>query len=384
MNHYKYQQTKQIIETHYSSRLKYHSVTKDIYLDNKIFKIAEFRAEVEENHSILLDADKYIYERAYLCAKNNPFNPLEDYLEDCIKKHPDVDYQEVFDELSEKGLHIAPHNLEAKYLSKTLVGAVARVFDPGCKFDTVLILKGGQGFNKTTFFQELAGNDSFTSRHLPKSNKDELMICNSKWFIELGECESTIKPSVMSELKAFITIQEDSFRKPYADKPITVKRSFILVGTTNQDQFLVDPTGNRRFWVIDINQKINIDWIKKNRDLIWAAAVKAYRAEYPVHLTETQQHLSNAINMNHQQSDMWEDLVNNWVSKQEDPFTLSDVLVKAIGKEPKSWKRSDATRVVSILESMGLKKPDKATRVNGKDKPGKYWDPSQLSSCVTS
>ncbi|MBD1888425.1 virulence-associated E family protein [Coleofasciculus sp. FACHB-SPT9] len=384
MNHYKYQQTKQIIETHFSSRLKYHSVTKDIYLDNEIFKIAEFRAEVEENHSILLDIDKYVYERAYLCAKNNPFNPLEDYLEDCIKKHPNVDSQKVFEKLSEKGLHIDPHNLEAKYLSTTLVGAVARVYDPGCKFDTVLILKGSQGFSKTSFFQELASNEYFSSINLQNYSKDELMICNSKWMLELGECEDTIKPYSMSKLKSFITKQEDTFRKPYADKPITVKRSFILVGTTNQDQFLVDPTGNRRFWVIDINQKIDIEWIKQNRDLIWAAAVKAYKDNYPVYLNETEQQISNAMNMNHQESDMWEDLVINWVLEQQEPFTLSDVLVQAIGKEPKSWKRSDATRVTSILESMGLEKPDKATRVKGKDQPGKYWHPSQLSSCVTS
>ncbi|MBD1880265.1 MULTISPECIES: virulence-associated E family protein [unclassified Coleofasciculus] len=369
--------TKQVIDTHFSSRLKYHSVTKDIYLDNKIFDIAEFRAEVYKNHNIVLDKDTYIYENAYLAAKNNLFNPLKDYLDSCIQKYLDVNHQQVFDELSEKGLHIDPSSIEAKYLFKTVVGAVKRVFKPGCQFDTVLILKGGQGFYKTSFFRELASQEWFTSTNLQNYNKDELMTCHSKWMIELGECDETLKPHLMSKLKYFITTQEDTFRKPYDRNVITAKRSFILVGTTNKDQFLVDPTGNRRFWVIDINQKIDIDWIKLNRDLIWAAAVKAYNHNYPVYLNETEQQISNAMNMNHQESDMWKDLVINWISQQKEPFTLSDILVQAIGKEPRSWKRSDETRVTSILESIGLDKPDKATRVNGKS--GKYWHPSNLA-----
>jgi predicted P-loop ATPase len=89
-------------------------------------------------------------------------------------------------------------------------------------------------------------------------NKDDLMICHSKWILELGECEEALKSYTMSKLKAFLTKPNDTYRKPYDKNPLTVPRQFILVGTTNKDEFLVDETGNRRFWCIELNEKIDI------------------------------------------------------------------------------------------------------------------------------
>ena len=90
-------------------------------------------------------------------------------------------------------------------------------------------------------------------------SKDEQRVCNSKWIIELGECEDSLTPSLLSKLKGFITKTSDTYRKPYDRNTVTIPRQFILVGTTNKDKFLVDATGNRRFWCVDVNEKIDIE-----------------------------------------------------------------------------------------------------------------------------
>ncbi len=317
-----YKETEAIIADNFAERLSLNKVTKDIYLDGKLFDLPKFRYQVSLQHNTVLENDKYIYELAHIYASKNLFSPLEDYLSECESKFPDIDYKDVFRELNEKVLHIDPDSLEGLFLPKTLVGAVARVLKPGTKFDTVLLLKGSQGFYKTSFFRELAGEELFTSMSLQAYAKDEIMVCHSKWIIELGECEETLTASKMGKLKAFITQQSDTLRKPYDSRAITLHRQFILVGTTNKDKFLVDPTGNRRFWCVDVNEKIDIDWVKENRDLIWASAVKAYKDNYPIYLNETEQEMLNAVNKKYEANDMWEDIVADWVEKQQEPFVL--------------------------------------------------------------
>jgi predicted P-loop ATPase len=370
-----YNKIQEIIEKYFAHKLSIHKGNHDIYLDGELFNIGKFRAEVAKKYNVVLDNDKYIYELISLYSINNPFSPIEDYLNQCFSNYQDTNYKELFRYINEQVLHIDPDSFEALYLPKTLVAAVKRIYEPGCQHDTVLILKSKeQGWYKTSFFRELVSRDWFETTQIVSFNKDELMVCHSKWILELGECEGTIMPHAMSKLKAFITKQSDSFRKPYAPTTITVPRQFILVGTTNQDKFLHDPTGSRRFWIIEINQKIDIDWVKQNRDVVWAAAVLAYKDNYPTYLNEIEQQLSNSVNAKkYQFEDMWTEIITNWVIAQTEPFTLSDVLTKALKKEVKSWKRSDENRVTAILQSLGFNKPDKSTRV--KDKVGKYYYP---------
>lgn len=141
-----YKETEAIIANNFAGRLKLNKITKDIYLDGELFDLPKFRHQVSLHHKTVLENDKYIYELAHIYASKNLFSPLEDYLSECESKFPDIDYIKVFRELNEKIIHIDPDSLEGLFLPKTLVGAVARVFQPGCQFDTVLIFKGSQGF----------------------------------------------------------------------------------------------------------------------------------------------------------------------------------------------------------------------------------------------
>jgi len=367
-----YCQTQTVITEHYAGRLKLHKQTKDIYLDDSIFDIAKFRNEILEKHDILLENDQYIYELVYLEAEKNTFSPIEDYLTQNHDAFNDLDYREVLKQVAEQALHIDPSSIEAKFVTKTLVAAVARIFEPGKKFDQALVLYGGQGYFKTSFFEVLAGDQNFTSIHLSNFDKDERMICQSKWFIELGEVEQSIKRAQMGKLKQFLTERYDTFRKPYDRKPITIPRSFILVGSTNKQEFLIDETGNRRFWVIDLKEKIDIEWVKQNRDIIWAAATAAYLEGEPIHLNEVEEEMSNRHNKQHEKDDPWASEIVAWVEKRgNQPFTTTDVAREAIGKELKYLNNVDQSRISQTLEQLGLQKPTKTERVN--KKPGKYW-----------
>ncbi len=367
-----YCQTQTVITEHYAGRLKLHKQTKDIYLDDSIFDIAKFRNEILEKHDILLENDQYIYELVYLEAEKNTFSPIEDYLTQNHDAFNDLDYREVLKQVAEQALHIDPSSIEAKFVTKTLVAAVARIFEPGVKFDQALVLYGGQGYFKTSFFEVLAGDQNFTSIHLSNFDKDERMICQSKWFIELGEVEQSIKRAQMGKLKQFLTERYDTFRKPYDRKPITIPRSFILVGSTNKQEFLIDETGNRRFWVIDLKEKIDIEWVEQNRDSIWAAATAAYLEGEPIHLNEVEEEMSNRHNKQHEKDDPWASEIVAWVEKRgNQPFTTTDVAREAIGKELKYLNNVDQSRISQTLEQLGLQKPTKTERVN--KKPGKYW-----------
>ncbi|GAB4320225.1 MAG: hypothetical protein OHK0047_02710 [Leptolyngbyaceae cyanobacterium] len=369
-----YAEIRKIIEDNYAHRLSFNKATHDIYLDGKLYERSRFREMVFQDFGKEIANDKYIDELMYLYATKHPFHVIEDYLNSCKMKYPDVDYHQVFRYLNKEVLHIDPDSLEALYLPKTLAAMVKRIYEPGCQHDTVLVLQGGQGFYKTSFFRELAGHDNFTSVTFHNFNTDEKMVCHSKWIIELGEVEGTLQHSKLAKLKAFITTQTDSFRKPYAPQPIDIRRRFVLVGTTNQEKFLRDATGNRRFWVIPINQKIDIEWVKQNRDEIWAAAIQAYLDGYCTYLNETEQQLSDSINaQKYFEEDVWAEPVTSWVMAQTEPFILSDVLTHVLKKEPGAWKRTDEVRVQAILKSLGYEIPQQSTRY--KSKINKWYHP---------
>jgi len=164
-------------------------------------------------------------------------------------------------------------------IRKTLVGAVSRIMNPGCKFDMVLTLIGDQGTNKSSFFKIL-GKQWFSDTFMTVQGKEALEQIQGAWIIEIAELSGFRKAEVEA-VKHFLTKQEDQFRPAYARSSETFKRQCIFVGTTNKKDFLTDATGNRRFNPVDINPNL----VKKDVwtelpdevDQIWAEAYTAYK-----------------------------------------------------------------------------------------------------------
>lgn len=162
---------------------------------------------------------------------------------------------------------------------KTLIAGVARIYEPGVKFDSILVLNGPQGIGKSTFFARLGKkwySDSLTIADMKDKTAPEKL--QGYWLLEISELAGMKKMDVET-VKSFITRTDDKYRQSYGVSVESHPRSCIIVGTTNSDGgFLRDITGNRRFWPVRVSgSSILHPWDMKDIDQIWAEAVCAYR-----------------------------------------------------------------------------------------------------------
>ena len=209
-------------------------------------------------------------------ARDSAYDPIERYLNSLGIEGGPVLSDEEWDQISVLALGLGD-SWSRKVVQKQLLSAAARVMDPGCKVDYCLILHGGQGAGKSTYFQALAG-DHFTDSMGGLDNvKDDLMIMHRAWFAEWSEADQVFVGANKAEkIKRFVSAREDAFRIPYGRTTQVFKRRGVLCGTTNREDWANDPTGNRRFPVLSPTA-IDTDWITANRDRIWARVVVELR-----------------------------------------------------------------------------------------------------------
>lgn len=174
--------------------------------------------------------------------------------------------------------------------SKWLVSAVARAYQPGAQVDTMLILEGLQGTRKTSLMYALLGREEWYSAIKNRAgDKDALMSLHGPVILEMPEL-STMRAWDVEATKAFITTRIDTFRPPYGKSMQSFPRRSILLGTTNQETYLPDTTGNRRFWPVAVT--ICDDAIAEVRDQIWAEAQARYLAGAQWWLTDAEERLA--------------------------------------------------------------------------------------------
>ncbi|MBC5768452.1 virulence-associated E family protein, partial [Ramlibacter albus] len=168
------------------------------------------------------------------------------------------------------------------------VGSVARVFTPGCKHDTVLVLEGSGGGGKSSFFRVLADavlpglfSDSVGDLSNPQSVVE---ATGGRWIVEIAELAGIRRAADVEALKASITRQEDTVRRPYAPLPVTVPRRFVLAATTNRSEYLHDPSGAlmRRFWPVRTlateTNPIDLANLAAAAPQLWGEAVRLFQA----------------------------------------------------------------------------------------------------------
>lgn len=169
-----------------------------------------------------------------------------------------------------------------------LLGGVARVYHPGCKFDYTIILQGPQGIGKSTFLRLLALDDAWFNDSLDSLDSDKAaQSLMGSWIIELAELKSLARTAGgVDSVKRFLTATQDKYRVPYERRADIFLRQSVFAGTTNKSDFLQDETGNRRFLII----QTGIHTPKKslfNPECIddikaaWAEAIHIYKNENP-------------------------------------------------------------------------------------------------------
>lgn len=161
-----------------------------------------------------------------------------------------------------------------------LKGMVKRALYPGTKFDYVLVLEGPQGIGKSTSLSVLGGN-WHTETTISPDNKDFYMALQGHLIVEFSEGE-TLSRSEVKQLKAVISATKDTFRPPYGRETLDFPRRCVFAMTTNQNEYLKDETGNRRWLPVECKD-VNIEWLKENRDQLFAEALARVEAGETIH-----------------------------------------------------------------------------------------------------
>ena len=251
--------------------------------------------------------------------------------------------------------------LELQYVqevaAKWLVSAVARVMEPGCKADGVLILEGIQGAGKSTAAKVLAGAEYFGDNLPPMHTREASSYVRGRWIIELAELANVSKAEV-EIVKAFISRTEERFRPAYGRNEVTYPRQCVFIGSTNRTDYLRDDTGNRRFWPVAID-RVDTAALARDRDQLWGEAVVAYKAGAAWWLSEAVEKVAAQEQKDRLLEDPWNAVVLEHVAGKDEacvPQILADMLIETGRRD-----RMMSNRVTSILMQNGWVKHGRFT-----------------------
>ena len=203
---------------------------------------------------------------------------------------------------------------------KTLAAAVARTMEPGCKFDNVLTLIGAQGIAKSMFVDILGGqwyNDSIQAF----GGKEAQEQLRGSWLVEIPEVDRFSTKFDSAVIKQFITRRDDNFRESYGHRTASHPRRCVFIATTNNPEFLVDATGNRRWWVVQCRATAedrgdDMRTLRLDRDQVWAEAVALWRVGEALELDGALAADALALQESAQAEDSWRGMIAEWLERR--------------------------------------------------------------------
>ena len=359
-----------LIEQQFGDRLRMNELLKEIELDGEHFDPAKTKLELNVTHGLSIKGNrKDLADSIVKLAKQNSYSPVGEYLKTVHQRHGSS--TDILDSFAQRHLGTSDPIHDA-LLKRFLVAAVARVFTPGCKHDCALILQGPQGYFKSTFFKVLASESWFDDSLGSASDKDEKLKLHRSWIVEWAELETVFRRRDVSQVKAFMSSSIDILRPPYGESIETLKRASVIVGTTNQEQFLADTTGNRRFWVVPVTHPLDIAALRTERDHIWAAAVALYQAGEQWWLTKEESREVDDIQARYEAEDPWLDPVSSYVDGRP-IVTTEEILTRAIDIEIGRCHTPQARRVADIMRKLGWEQTPNKVSHNGEKK--RIWKP---------
>lgn len=262
--------------------------------------------------------------------------------------------------------YVAEDNDYSKAVSTNFwVGMVARIFDPGCKLDNMVILEGPQGIFKSKSLEAIGGI-WYSGADGSPDNKDFFLNLRGKMLVEISELDSFRKVED-TLVKKLLSQRFDRYRDPYGMTPKDNFRTCVFVGTTNEQEYLKDHTGARRFWPVRCG-RINLAAIERDRVQLFAEAVHLYKQgatwwAVPEQEAKSEQDCRRA-------SDVWEEPIQEYlIGKTE--TTMHDIGINCLKIELNRFDSGIQRRIGKILRSQGWENVQK--RIGGSRSPLHVW-----------
>jgi hypothetical protein len=304
---------------------------------------------IDERHRLLPNRDffRIVVEEA---ARRNAFHPVLDYLNDL---------QWDGTRRLDKWLVTYCGAADTEYVKAvgaiTLIAAVRRVRQPGCKFDEMLILEGKQGSERSTLLAALVPEQSWFSDDLPLNADGKKVIeqTSGKWIIEACELSGMRKADI-EHLKAMLSRQYDVARLSYGRQTTERARQFITIGTTNSEIYLPDITGNRRFWPVKA-RNVDVAGIRRDRDQLWAEAAareaegKSIRLDQRLWKAAADQQEERTV------SDPWHELISETLGDLKGKLLGAD-LWRIVGVDEAHRTQSHNSRIGNVMKMLGFER----------------------------
>jgi hypothetical protein len=344
-----------------------------------------FRREVARRFGFELTPRDALDALTLRCFEHK-FDPVRDYLDGLV-----WDSCERIDRwlIDYCGAEDTP--LNRAFSRKVLVAGVRRVRQPGCKFDYILVLEGAQGAGKSSLLKILAGEENCSdSEILGADAREQQELTRGVWIYEIGELVGLTKADV-NHIKLFASKQVDSARAAYDRGRTDRKRRGIFIATTNENKYLRDATGNRRFWPVKVRQ-IDLAGVAADRDQLWAEAAAIEAGGEPLVIPEAQWSDAAAAQGERMEHDPWSDLIDKKIGQLCDAVIAGKLSTGYLagkfgwGVNPdtgnREWRASSAylleevcrvtpdrqasyhfKRLADVMTSLGWRKPSNVIRI---------------------
>lgn len=309
-------------------------------------------------------------------AHENPIEEVKSWLENL----PQWDKVGRLDEFCEQAFGVQSSQFHREIGRRFLISMVARTLSPGCKADHMLVLIGDQGKLKSTALEILAsGPGAYYSEELGDitSPRDYIPVLQGPWLIEEAEMSNFSRKEVES-VKRFLSMKEDRARLSYGRRVTVCLRRCVFAGTSNNTDFLQDLTGGRRFWPVDVG-RVNLQWIRENREQLFAEALARYRSGERWHLEGDVIEEAKETQEAHTLTDPIENKIRRYLNspipvtnvdfsanpdagQTRAEVTIDELISQCLNKD---WSMFTARRVGQALRRLGWEKKRKRDSTTG-------------------
>lgn len=363
-----------VLEKHpyYAGTIKYNTFRQEIEYNKKPFeegdlvKIQYFMQTEVGLTSISKDA---VYSAVLHYANTNSYDEAKDWANTL-----EWDGNERLSKWVIEATGITDTKYHRAVGAQWILGSVKRILIPGYQFDHALVLVGGQGIGKTSFFR-IVGGDWYKSYTGAMDNKDFYLALRGALIVDLDEGAALSKAESI-KMKSIITETHDEFRAPYDRVMKKYPRRFVFSMSTNDAEPFKDVTGNRRYWTVDVKQKINFKWLQENRDQIFAEAIHYFKNNIDV--IEVPVEDARASQESHISEDPWTGIICKYIRNQDEYkegkesfFITMDTIFSDVFRDESLLKLNSSVRqrIANILRGeLGMDSDRK--RIDGDQKSG--------------